>query len=274
MQYIEQFLSARKLEGLARNTLIQYRMELNHLPPFLNKPTIQANTNDLRLYFIQFSNQAIRSMSRKISTLKAFYAWLIDEEIIDKNPMKRIKTPKEPKSLPKAMSEQEFEILRYAKKSLRNKSIFELLSSSGMRIGEMVVLNIDDIDMDNRKIKVLGKGNKERIIYFSHIAKYCLIEYLHSREDNNPALYINKYGNRLSIRSIEMQTKSEAIKAGISIKVTPHRYRHFMASRMYENGCNLELIAELLGHESVDTTKIYAHMSNSAIAKAYDRYSN
>jgi integrase/recombinase XerD len=223
---------------------------------------------------MQFTNQSIRSMSRKISTLKAFYSWLIDEEKIERNPMKRIKTPKEPKSLPKAMSEQEFEILRYTKKSLRNRSIFELLSSSGMRIGEMVILNINDIDINNRKIIVMGKGGKERIVYFSHIAKYCLIEYLHSRKDNNPALYINKYGNRLSIRSIEIQTKSEAIKAGINIKVTPHRYRHYMASRLYENGCHLELIGELLGHSSIDSTRIYAKMSNSAIAKAYDRYSN
>lgn len=274
MQYIEEFLSARKLDGLSSGTLYQYNLELKKLPSFLNKPTIEATTNDLRKYFYQFTNQAIRSMARKISILKAFYIWLVDEEIIEKNPMRRIKTPKEPKSLPNIMSKQEFEKLRYYKKSLRNRAIFELLSSSGMRIGEMVALNVCDIDMDNRQIKVLGKGNKERIVYFSHIAKFCLMDYLKSRKDNNEALFINKYGNRLGIRSIEMQTKNEAERAGISKKVTPHKYRHYMATQLYSNGCNLELIGELLGHSSLDTSKIYVHMSNSTIANAYDRYSN
>ena len=138
MEYIEQFLSARKLEGLAEGTLDQYKRELLYLPPFLNKPTIEAKTNDLRLYFTQFQDIAQASMSRKISTLKAFYQWLVDEEILERNPMKRIKTPKEQMSLPKNLNKEDFEKLRYQDKSIRNQAILELLASSGMRVSEMV----------------------------------------------------------------------------------------------------------------------------------------
>lgn len=273
MEYINEFLSARKLDGLAESTLCQYGRELKIFYKHINKSTLNITTNELRNYFYQFHHLSQRSINRKISTLKAFYQWLINEEYIEKNPMRKIKTPKEPKTLPDILSEQEFEKLRYAPKTIRNRAIFELLSSTGMRISEMLALNINDIDLENRRIKVLGKGSKERIVYFTHIAKFCLINYLNNRKDNNPALFINKYNNRLGKRSVEMQTKSEAEKAGIRKKVTPHLYRHFMASRLYENNCSLEIIGKLLGHESINTTKIYAHISNSSIAKAYDKYS-
>jgi integrase/recombinase XerD len=274
MQYIEQFLLARELEELAKGTLYQYELELKKLPKFLNKPTIEATTNDLRKYLLQFKGMAIRTMSRKIATLKAFYSWLVDEELIDKSPMRKIKTPKEPKNLPEIINRKQFETLRYTKKSPRNRAIFELLASSGMRVGELVSLNIKNLDMENRKIKIIGKGSKERIVYFSHIAKFCLIEYLNTRKDNNPALFLNKYGNRLGIRSIEMQIKAEAIKAGIDVKVTPHKYRHYFSGTLYTNDCPLEVISELLGHSSMNTTlKIYAHINDAKIASMYDKYS-
>ena len=189
MEYIVQFLAARKLEGLAEGTINQYGRELNYLPPFLNKPTINATTNDLRPYFAQFANQSVRSMSRKVSTLKAFYQWLVDEEILERNPMKRIKTPKEPDSLPKNLNKEDFDKLRYQAKSPRNQAILELLASSGMRISEMTALDIHRVDLVNRQIKVIGKGNKERIVHFSPIAKFCLSKYLSSRTDSNSALY-------------------------------------------------------------------------------------
>lgn len=230
MRYVEEFLLARKLDGLAIGTLYQYRLELKNLPIFLNKPTIEATTNDLRGYFSQFKDKSISTMGRKISTLKAFYGWLIneDEYNMEKNPMKKIKTPKEALLLPKALNRDDFDKLRFLPKNTRNQAILELLVASGMRIGEMINLDRNDLDMHFRRIKVLGKGNKERMVHFSVIAKFCLIAYFATRKDNNPALFINRYGNRLSIRAIEQQIKASGIKAGLRTKVTPHVMRHYV----------------------------------------------
>lgn len=272
MEYIQQFLSARKLEGLAEGTLDQYQRELRYLPSFLKKPTIEAITNDLRAYFVQFEGMSQRSISRKISTLKAFYQWLVDEEILERNPMKRIKTPKELMSLPKNLNKEDFEKLRYQVKSPRNRTILELLASSGMRVSEMVALNIHDVDLTNRQIKVLGKGKKERIVHFSPTAKFCLNNYLESRKDNNPALFINKYGERLSVRSIEMQIKADAQKAGIHEIVTPHCLRHTFASNLYQNGADIGFISMELGHSSPEITMRYARLDNQTRANMHDRF--
>lgn len=274
MQYIEQFLLAKKLEGLAKGTLIQYRMELNHLLPFLNKPTIEATTNDLRSYLLNYQLMSKRSLNRKISTLKSFYGWLVDEDEynMEKNPMKKIKTPKEPESLPKNLTKQEYEKIRYCPKSDRNQAIIELLVSSGMRIGELVPLNIEDLDMENRQIKVIGKGSKERIVHFSTIAKFCLIAYLKQRKDKNPALFLNKYGNRLGARSIEMQVKRIGEKAGLIDKVTPHNFRHTFCSMLFSNGADIGFISLEVGHSSPRTTMKYARLDNQTRAKMHDKY--
>jgi len=272
MEYIKQFLSARKIEGLAEGTLDQYQRELRYLPPFLKKPTIEAKTNDLRPYFMQFQDMAPASIARKISTVKAFYQWLVDEEILERNPMKRIKTPKESMSLPKNLNKEDFEKLRYQVKSLRNQAILELLASSGMRVSEMTALNIHDVDLANRQIKVLGKGKKERIVHFSPTAKFCLNNYLETRKDDNPALFINRYGKRLSIRSIETQIKTEAEKAGIHEKVTPHCLRHTFASNLYQNGADIGFISMELGHSSPEITMRYARLNNQTRADMHDRF--
>lgn len=272
MEYIKQFLSARKIEGLAEGTLDQYQRELRYLPPFLKKPTIEAKTNDLRPYFMQFQDMAPASIARKISTVKAFYQWLVDEEILERNPMKRIKTPKESMSLPKNLNKEDFEKLRYQVKSLRNQAILELLASSGMRVSEMTALNIHDVDLANRQIKVLGKGKKERIVHFSPTAKFCLNNYLETRKDDNPALFINRYGKRLSIRSIETQIKAEAKKAGIHEKVTPHCLRHTFASNLYQNGADIGFISMELGHSSPEITMRYARLNNQTRADMHDRF--
>ena len=272
MEYIVQFLSARKLDGLTDGTLDQYKRELKNLQPFLNKPTIEAKTNDLRTYFAQFNNIAQASLNRKISSVKAFYQWLVDEEILDRNPMRRIKTAKEPMSLPKNLNKEDFDKLRYYPKSPRNQAIFELLCSSGMRVSEMTALNIRDADLVNRQIKVFGKGSKERIVHFSPIAKFCISNYLASRKDKKEALFINKYGDRLSIRSIEMQVKAMAIKAGIYEKVTPHCLRHTFASNLYRNGADIGFISMELGHSSPTVTMRYARLDNQTRASMHDRF--
>jgi integrase/recombinase XerD len=141
-----------------------------------------------------------------------------------------------------------------------------------MRISEMTALDIHKIDFVNRQIKVLGKGNKERIVHFSPIAKFCLSNYLGSRTDSNPALFINRYGDRLSIRSIEIQIGKEAAKAGIHDRVTPHILRHTFASNLYQNGADIGFISLELGHSSPDVTMRYAKLNNRTRADMHDRY--
>ena len=256
----------------ARGTLDQYEMELKKLAKYMDKPTIEATTTDMRSYLAQFSEMAQRSINRKISTSKAYYSWLVQEGRITANPMFKIKTPDEPELLPRNLNKADVELLRWQPKSDRNKAIMELLVSSGMRIGELHKLNRKDLDMTNRKVKVLGKGGKERIVFFGQIAKYCLIHYFTSRKDNNPALFVNKYGDRLSIRSIEMQIKSAAKKAGVNEKVTPHMLRHTFATSMYEQGADIDFIARLLGHKRVDTTRRYTSISGDAMGRMYDKF--
>lgn len=274
MQYVNEFISARKLDGLVEGTLYQYKLELSKLAEFLKKPTLQATITDLRGYLSQFSEMAQRSINRKISTIKAFFQWLVQEEYLERNPTKKIKTPKEPETLPRNLSKEEIELLRWHPKSDRNQAIIELLVSSGMRIGELVKLNRDDIDMINRKIRVFGKGNKERIVFFGQTAKFCLKKYLMTRKDDNNALLINKYGERLTIRSIEMQIKDEAEKAGIKNKVTPHILRHTFATSLYENGADIDFLSRLLGHSSTDTTRRYTHISGDQMARMYDKFAS
>jgi len=272
MRYVEEFLVARKLDGLADGTLDQYKRELIFLVKHLDKPTIEVTTNDLREYLTKFSAMAQRSINRKISTLKAYYTWLVDEEYLEKNPMRKIKTPKEPDMLPRNLSHEDVELLRWHPKSPRNQAIMELLVSSGMRIGELVRLNRDDLIMTNRQIRVVGKGNKERLVFFGPIAKFCIITYLNSRKDDNQALLTNKYGRRLTIRSIEMQIKEEAKRAGIKDKVTPHMLRHTFATGMYEQGADIDFIARLLGHHSSETTRRYTGINGSEMARMYDKF--
>ncbi|MFZ3132750.1 MAG: site-specific tyrosine recombinase/integron integrase [Desulfosporosinus sp.] len=272
MRYIEEFLTARKLDGLAVGTIDQYERELKTLARYLDKPTIEATTNDLRNYLIQFAHLAQRTTNRKISTAKAFYTWLVQEEYIERNPTKKIRTPKDPASLPRNLNKEDVELLRWYPKSPRNQAIIELLVSSGMRVGELSRLNRNDLNMANRQIRVVGKGNKERLVFFGHIAKFCLTSYLSERTDNNPALFINRYGERLRIRSIEAQLKAHAKQAGITNKVTPHMLRHAFASGLYEQGADIDFIARLLGHESTDTTRKYTHINSVAMARMFDKF--
>ncbi|MHB8124632.1 MAG: tyrosine-type recombinase/integrase [Desulfitobacteriaceae bacterium] len=274
MRYVEEFLTARKLDGLAAGTLDQYRRELLLLAKYLDNPTVDATTNELRQYLLQFQAMAQNTLARKISTVKALYSWLVDEEYLEKNPTRKIKTPKEAVLLPKALTREDFDLLRFQSKSARNQAILELLVSSGMRISEMIALNRQDLDMNFRKIKVHGKGNKERIVHFSIITKFCLIAYFATRkETDDPALFLNRYGQRLSARSVEMQIKAMGLTIGLRSKVTPHIMRHTFATNMYKNGADLGFIQDELGHARPDTTKRYAMLDEQTKMSMYDRYS-
>lgn len=272
MKYVNEFITTRRSDGLAPGTLDQYERELRLLCNNFDKPSIEITHFELRIFLNQFSGMAGNTYARKISTMKAYYSWLTQEGMIVINPALKIKTPKPPELLPRFLTRNNFNKLRYLPKSIRDQAIIELLVSTGMRISEMTRLNRDDLDMDLRRIIIFGKGSKERVVFFSDLAKFCLLNYFSSRHDDNPALFINRYGDRLSNRSIEGMIKSDGVKAGIKIKVTPHRLRHTFATNLINNGADLALAQDLLGHVRADTTRIYCKLSEQHKMQMYDKY--
>ena len=235
------------------------------------------------LYFIQKINYTKTTVARKIASIRAFYKFLYQEEIIDSNPADAIRAPKRPKSLPDFMSEEEVEnILRNVKietpAGYRNRVILELLWVSGMRISELSGLNYENLNLEQNEIKVLGKGAKERIVLIPDKTKENLKNYIDNVSDlicktkktlQSP-LFINYNGFRLQNQSIRKALNEVVQKIELPKKVTPHVFRHSFATRMLENGADLRIVQELLGHASISNTQIYTHISNSRLKSVYE----
>jgi len=271
---VKLFLSAKKLDGLSPLTLTGYAIELRILGKYIQKPVAQINTNDIREYLSRFDNLKTSSKSRKISVLKSFFGWLSLEEIIDKDPMRKIKNPKKEKRLPKALTIEELEMIRESCQSLRERALIEVFYATGGRLSEIQNLNRQDIDWQNMTAVVFGKGAKERDVFFSWKAIYHLKKYLASREDAVPALFITERRpyRRLSNRGIQRAVKIIARKASLENKLHPHVLRHTFASLTLNNGADLVAIQELLGHENPATTQIYAQLSPRRKKEQYRKY--
>ncbi len=235
------------------------------------------------LYFIQKINYTKTTIARKIASIRAFYKFLYQEEIIETNPSDAICAPKRPKSLPDFMSEEEVEnILRNIKietpAGYRNRVIFELLWVSGMRIGELSGLNYENLNLEQNEIKVLGKGSKERIVLIPNKTKENLENYINNVSDlicktkKTPSspLFINYNGFRLQNQSIRKALNEVVQKIELPKKITPHVFRHSFATRLLENGADLRIVQELLGHASISNTQIYTHISSVRLKAVYD----
>lgn len=219
------------------------------------------------------------SINRHLSTLRSFYNYLIRKEIINSNPFKLIKGPKKPIKLPNYMKYSEFEEMINSCDNtplgIRNKAILELFLSTGARIGEIINLKISDIDFSNREIKVLGKGNKERICYFNEHAHDSLKEYITNSRDillknkKSDFLLINHLGNKLTDRGVRTIIDNIIKNCSIKTKVTPHTFRHTFATLLLNEGCELKSVQELLGHVNLTTTSIYTHITNDRIKDIY-----
>jgi len=268
------FFSAKKLEGISPLTVKSYKYILNAFSKNVNKPVNSITTQDVRSYLSELNNKP-SSVATKIWCLKSFFDWLFIEEYIVRNPMSKIKTPKQEIRLPKALSEEEIEIEREGCQTLRQKGIFELLLSSGMRLDEIGKSNKNDIDWNDLNIKVIGKGNKERFVYFSLKSKRALLKYLDSRKDICPALFVTmKYPiHRLGRRAIEREVTNIGINSGADINLFPHKMRHTLATTMLNKGADISSIQKILGHSNIATTQIYAVMSNERAHDEYKRYS-
>lgn len=260
---INLFIAGKQLEGLSKITLDGYKIHLRIFSENVKKRVEDITTADIRVYLGRYQHQKISTISTKLSTLKSFFSWLTSEEIIQRDPSMKIKPPKKEKRLPKALSIEELEMLRESCQNIRQRAMLEILYATGCRLSEVHGLSREDIDYHTMSCKVIGKGNKEREVYFSFKAMFHLKKYLLSRTDHDPALIITERRpyRRLSQRGIQREIRSLAQQSGMQKKVSTHTLRHTFATLTLNNGADLVAVQELLGHENPATTQIYASIS-------------
>ncbi|MBE5763966.1 MAG: integrase [Clostridiales bacterium] len=274
-EYLQLFETAKNVEGCSKASLKYYIYILNSFFKECTKQINDISTDDIRNYLDSFSSKNISktSMDNIRRVLSSFFAWLEEEDYIRKNPVKRIHKIKSLKTIKLAYSDENIENLKDNCSCLRDKVIIELLSSTGMRIGELVKLNINNIDFENKECIVLGKGGKQRRVYFDSKTKLHLTNYLNSRIDDNPALFISLFRpfNRLQISGIEIMLRKLGAKTNID-KVHPHRFRRTLATKAIDKGMPVEQVQILLGHTKIDTTMHYAIVDQNNVRNSYRRY--
>lgn len=273
-QKIKLFLAGKKLEGLARSTLEGYELELRIFAERVPKAAEDVSTADIRIYMSEFDYLKQSSLSKKLSVLKSMFGWLVNEDILTRDPTKRIKPPKKEQRIPKALSIEELEMIREACITPRERAMIEVLYCTGGRLSEIRKMNRDDIDWQSLSVSVVGKGNKERPVYFSFKAAYHLKKYLKIRSDSDPALFVSerKPYRRLSDRGIEREVKVIAARSGVLKNVYPHIFRHTFATLMLNNGADIVAVQGLLGHSDVGTTQIYATLNDEKRKQSHHQY--
>lgn len=273
-QQIDLFISGKKLEGLSETTIQSYKIHLNKFSKYVHKNVEVISTADIRVYLSKFEHLKQSSLATKVSVLKTFFSWLFQEEIISKDPTQKLKTPKFNKHNPKYLNVDELEMLREACQTLKQRALVEVLYATGLRLSELQKMNIKDIDFINFSAKVIGKGRKEREVLFSLKAIHHLKKYLESRDDECEALFVTdrKPIRRLSKRSIQIEMNKIAANTDIEKKITPHVLRHTLASLSLANSMEISVISKLLGHSSVATTEIYAHIDDEHKRYQYKKH--
>lgn len=274
-QLLNSFISAKKIEGKSPKTLAYYKNTLARLLTATKKPIKQTTTDDLRNYLSDFqsvngsSNVTIDNIRRIFSS---FFSWLEDEDFIVKSPVRRIHKVKTTKIVKETLSDEDLEKIRETASSYRDRAIVEFLASTGVRVGEIVNLNINAIKLDERSAIVLGKGNSEREVYFDARTKIHLERYLKTRTDKNKALFVsNKIpNNRLTIGTIESIVKKIGEKSSVS-HVHPHKFRRTLATRAIDKGMPVEQVQKLLGHVRIDNTTMHYAMVNQTNVKISHR---
>jgi len=270
------FLASKKLDGRAKSTLESYKRYLIQFSQFIHKEPQDVTTMDIRMFLSTFAKRDVKNttLATVIFTLKSFFAWLHAEEYIARNPMVKIQATKKNRDLRKALTSEELEMLRISCKSERDRAMLEFLYSTGCRLDEVVKLNKEDIGWNDDSVKVLGKGSKERVVYLNAKAKVYLWKYLSARKDNEEALFVsskNPY-NRLGHRGFEKVISALGKEAGLKQDIFPHLIRHTTATHMLQNGANLMEVQLYLGHDSSNTTQIYAKLDMEAIKISHKKH--
>lgn len=273
---LEAFFSAKRLEGCSERSIGYYGSVLRRFVAKAGKSLRDVNTEDVRSYLIEYggrtgvSRVTVDNVRRVISSL---FSWLEDEDYILKSPVRRIKKIKAPQVIKPVISDEEMERMRDGCSETRDLAIIDLLASTGMRVGELVRLNRDDIDFEGRQCIVRGKGDKERRVYFDARAKVHLGEYLASRSDDNLALFVSlgPYCHRLEISGVELRLRELGRKLELS-RVHPHKFRRTMATKAIDKGMPIEQVQVLLGHSKIDTTLCYAMVDQENVRQSHRRY--
>lgn len=273
---LELFLTAKEVEGCSPKTIAYYEATLQNMESWLSKPIAHVSSDDLRQYLSEYelergSSKVTIDNIRRI--LSSFFSWLEDEDYIVKSPVRKIKRVKTAVKAKEALSDEELEALRDSCDSKRDLAMVDLLASTGMRVGELIRLDIDDVDIQGRECVVTGKGNKQRPVYFDARTKLHLTAYLESRKDNNPALFVSLNGRtqRLSVCTVEKRIKALGERAQVG-RVHPHKFRRTLATHAIDKGMPIEQVQRLLGHSKIETTMHYAMVNQSNVKASHEKY--
>lgn len=276
IELINKFIAAKEIEGCSERTTKYYYATLIKMDSMITKNVTHLTTDDLRMYLTEYqkiNNCSKASIDNIRRNLSSFFSWLEEENYILKSPMKRIHKIKTDKVIKETYSDETLELLRDNCNNLRDLAIIDLLSSTGMRVGELVRLNINDIDFENRECVVFGKGNKERPVYFDARTKIHLRNYIKSRNDDNVALFVSLDAphDRLNISGVEIRLRQLGRKLGIN-KVHPHKFRRTVATKAIDKGMPIEQVQSLLGHSQIDTTMHYAMVNQNNVKESHRKF--
>ena len=270
------FLAAKRIEGCSEKSLRYYQATTQAMLDGIGKPIKEIVTEDIRQYLTNYQRERHSSRVtidniRRI--LSSFFSWLEDEDYILKSPVRRIHKVKTVSNIKETYSDETLELMRDSCSEMRDLAMIDLLASTGMRVGEMVLLNRDDVDFTERECVVFGKGDKERMVYFDARTKLHLQDYLESRSDDNPALIVSLKApfNRLSIGGVETRLRELGRQLGVH-KVHPHKFRRTLATMAIDKGMPIEQFQQLLGHKRIDTTLQYAMVKQSNVKLAHRKY--
>lgn len=275
-RYLDVFIAAKKIEGCSDKSLKYYDTTLRRLLQHVNKTMRAITTDDLRNYLATYqkkrgsSKVTIDNMRRIFSS---FFGWLEDEDYILKSPVRRIHKIKTEKTIKDTFSDEGLELLRDACEEIRDLAMIDLLASTGMRVGELIKLNREDMNFHERECVVFGKGNTERLVYFDARTKIHLLNYIDRRKDNNPALFVSLASphKRLMIGGVETRLREIGKRATVQ-KVHPHKFRRTLATRAIDKGMPIEQVQKLLGHVKIDTTMHYAMVNQANVKNSHRKF--
>ena len=275
-EFLKMFLDAKKIEGCSERTIQYYAVTVEHLFKQTDTEVRKITTEEIRAYLADYqkingcSNVTIDNIRRNISS---FFSWLEEEDYILKSPMRRIHKIKTKKVVKNVITDEGIEKLRDNCKEIRDLAMIDLLYSTGIRVGELVNLNIDDIDLEGRECVVYGKGDKERKVYFDAKAKVHLKEYILSRNDQNSALFVtlDSPHDRLKISGVEIRLRQLGRSLELD-RIHPHKFRRTMATRAIDKGMPIEQVQRILGHSQIDTTMQYAMVNQSNVKSSHQKY--
>lgn len=275
-EYLAKFLEAKKMEGCSERTIKYYKVTVEQLLNKIIRPIRRVTTEEMRKYLVDYQKinncgkTTVDNIRRNISS---FFSWLEEEDYILKSPMRRIHKIRAEKLVKNVITDEDIEKLRDGCTCLRDVAMIDLLYSTGIRVGELVRLNRSDINFSERECVVLGKGDKERKVYFDAKSKVHLINYLNSRKDDNPALFVSldKPNDRLKISGVEIRLRQLGRKLNLD-RVHPHKFRRSMATRAIDKGMPIEQVQKILGHSQIDTTMQYAIVNQNNVKAAHRKY--